>query len=189
MYTAGNGNLAIVGGTGAFPGARGAGNPIEYIGGCRLASSAEDPAMRRINGGGRDRFVIQLFPMFRPEVLVGPSGPAVFHGDDWSLVTADRPARRGETLILYAKGLGPTSPNPNPGDPFPSEQPFALVTSPVEVLVKGRAAPAINQLGVPRTTDTYRVDFRVPDSTEAGQAAVQLSAAWVKGAVVCIPVR
>jgi uncharacterized protein (TIGR03437 family) len=145
--------------------------------------------MRRINGGGRQRYLIQFFPMFRPEVLIGPSGPVVFHGDDWSPITADRPARPGETLILYAKGLGPTSPSVNPGDPFPNEHPFALVTSPVEVLVNGRSAPASNQLGVPRTTDTYRVDFRVPDNTEAGPATVQLSAAWVTGAVVRIPVR
>src|SRR6185295_19973448 len=98
---------------------------------------------------------------------------------------SDRPARRGESLILYAKGLGPTNPSVNTGDPFPNG-PYALVTSPVEVLVNGRPAPATNQLGVPGTTDTYRVDFRVPDGTAAGTANVQISAAWVKGAAVSI---
>jgi uncharacterized protein (TIGR03437 family) len=179
---------AIVGGTGPFVGAKGTmiatANPA-----VRTTSQAEDPSMRRSNGGGRGAYVIQLIPMFRPEVLVGPNGPVVFHGDDWSPITAERPARPGESLILYAKGLGPTNPSVNPGDPFPSEPPFALVTSPVEVLVNGRSVPAINRLGVPRTTDTYRVDFRMPDDTQAGLAAVQLSAAWVKGAAVRIPVR
>jgi len=180
-------SIAITGGTGGFLGAKGTINTVEAGG--RVTSQVEDPSMRRVHGGGRQRYVIQLFPMFRPEVLVGPAGPVIFHGDDWSPVTANRPASPGEGLILYAKGLGPTNPSVNPGDPFPSVQPFALVTSPVEVLVNGRSSPAINQLGVPRTTDTYRVDFRVPDGTQTGQAAVQLSAAWVKGAAVSIPVR
>ena len=76
----------------------------------------------------------------------------------------------------------------NPGDPFPSE-PFAVVISPVEVLVNGKSSAALNQIGVPGTTDPFRVDFRVPDDTQTGQATVQLSAAWVKGAAVHIPIR
>jgi uncharacterized protein (TIGR03437 family) len=84
--------------------------------------------------------------------------------------------------------LDPTIPSLNPGDVFPSE-PLAIVTSPVEVLVNGKSSPAINQLGVPGTPDTYRVDFRVPDDTAAGPARVQISAAWVTGSPVSIPVR
>ena len=114
-------------------------------------------------------------------------GPMVFHGD-YTPVNAVSPARAGETLIVHAKGLGPTTPSLNPGDPFPRE-PLAIVTSPVEVLVNGKTASAINQIGVPGTTDTYRIDFRMPDETPAGTANVQISAAWVKGAAVGIPVR
>ena len=143
--------------------------------------------MRRINGGGRHIVLIQLIPMFRPEVLIGANGPVVFHNDH-NLVTAASPARAGETLIMYAKGLGPTNPSVNPGDPFPNV-PYAIATSPVEVLVNGRSVPAINQIGVPGTTDLYRVDFRVPDETAAGTANLQVSAAWVRGAAVAIPVR
>jgi hypothetical protein len=179
----GGGTSAIVGGTGAFLGAKG---DLTREGTPRRASQAEDPSMRRINGGGRGRALIRLFPMFRPEILVGATGPVVFHSD-YSPVTAASPARAGETLIVYAKGLGPTSPSVNPGEPFPNE-PLAIATSPVEVLVNGRSSPAINQIGVPGTTDTYRVDFRVPDETPPGPANVQISAAWVNGAPVQIPV-
>lgn len=55
--------------------------------------------------------------------------------------------------------------------------------------MNGKSSPAINQVGVPETSDTYRVDFRVPDDTSAGMATLQLSAAWIRGAVVSIPVR
>jgi uncharacterized protein (TIGR03437 family) len=125
--------------------------------------------------------------MFRPDVLTGPAGPVLFHSD-YSAVTAENPARAGETLIVYAKGLGPTIPGLNPGDVFPSER-LAIAISPVEVLVNGKSSPPINQVGVPGTSDTYRVDFRVPDDTAAGMATLQLSAAWIKGSRVSIPVR
>jgi len=143
--------------------------------------------MRRVNGGGRGVYVIQLIPMFRPEVLIGPNGPVIIHSD-YSVITPDKPARPGEVLILYAKGLGPTTPSINPGDPFPGE-PFALVTSPVEVLVNGKPSPAISQVGLPRTSDIYHVAFRVPDDTAAGTASVQIRSAWVPGSAVPIPVR
>jgi uncharacterized protein (TIGR03437 family) len=183
----GSGPLAIIGGTGAFLGARGTGtildaNPVQ-----RVTSQAEDPSMRRINGGGRFRSVFQIYPMFRPEVLVGPNGPVIIHSD-YSAITSDRPARRGEILILYAKGLGPTTPSVNPGDRYPRE-PFAVVNSPVEVLVDGRPSPAINQVGLPGSSDVYHVAFRVPDDTAAGTARVQISAAWVTGSAVPIQVR
>jgi uncharacterized protein (TIGR03437 family) len=186
LHLAGAGET-IIGGTGAFLGARGTvtildANPLQ-----RVTSQAEDPSMRRINGGGRFRAVFHIYPMFRPEVLIGPAGPAVFHSD-YSPVTAGSPARAGEILIVHAKGLGRTTPSLNPGDVFPSN-PLAVANSPVEVLVNGRSASAINQVGVPGATDTFRVDFRVPDDTAAGNASVQISAAWVKGSAVPIPVR
>jgi len=152
-------NVAVIGGTGAFIGAKGTLNQVQVA--FRSASQAEDPSMRRTNGGEKGRVLFQIWPMFRPEVVVTPAGPTVFHSD-WSPVTSEKPARSGETLMVFAKGLGPTSPGVNPGDPFPG-QPLAVVTSPVEVLVDGKASPAINQVGVSGTTDTYRVDFRVPD--------------------------
>ena len=177
---------AIVGGTGAFVGARGTMATAAGIT-IRTTSQAEDPSMRRVNGGGRGTYIIQLLPMFRPEVLIDANGPVIIHAD-YAAVTSDKPARPGEVLILYAKGLGPTTPSVNPGDPYPGA-PFAVVNSPVEVLVNGKSSPAINQIGAPGTKDTYRVDFRVPDDAAAGTAKVQLSAAWVTGAEVAIRVR
>jgi uncharacterized protein (TIGR03437 family) len=143
--------------------------------------------MRRANGGGRGTYVIQLYPMFRPEIFAGQNGPVIVH-EDYSPVTPAMPTRSGEVLILYAKGLGPTTPSVSPGDLYPGA-PFAVVNSPVEVLVNGKAAPAINQIGLPGTSDIYHVAFRVPDGTAAGTARVQISAAWVKGSAVGIPVR
>jgi hypothetical protein len=100
--------------------------------------------MRRVLGGGTGRFLLQIWPMFRPEVVTTSAGPLILHSD-WTLVSTAKPAERGEVLIAVAKGLGPTVPGVSPGDPFPSD-PFAAVTSPVEVLVDGKSSPAINQV-------------------------------------------
>ena len=95
-------NFAIVGGTGAFLGARGqygqavTAQTIAF----RQASITEDPANRRSNGGGRQRYVLQVIPMSAPQIAATPGGPAVAHSSDFSLVTASKPAAAGEILSL-----------------------------------------------------------------------------------------
>jgi hypothetical protein len=189
MGTGTGANFAITGGTGAFLGARGqmVSVPPRTMGTARrLASVTEDPSNRRQKiGPSYQRWILQVIPMIRPEVVMTDAGPSVLHAE-FSPVTQARPARAGEVLVVMAKGLGPTR-NNIPGQPFPAD-PLAIVNSPVEVVVNGTAVNAINQIGVPGATDTYRIDFRVPD-TVAGDARLQLRAAWIESAAVTIPVR
>jgi len=182
------GDFAIVGGTGAFLGVRGQ-HSFRPPGSSRDASVTEDPANRRINGGGPGgRYVLTLVPMFRPEVVITPNGPAVLHSD-FSPVTAAKPARAGEVLITAATGLGPTRPGVNPGQPFPAGPPFQEVNSPIDLTVNGKLAEVINKIGWPGLVDTYRVDFRMPDGIAGGTAAIQLTAAWIAGSPVTIPIQ
>jgi len=183
------GDNTILGGTGAFIGVRGQSSRAPQLSAPRNASVTEDPANRRRYGGGAARVNLTLIPLSRPEILSTPAGPAVLHASDFSLVTAAKPARAGETLILIASGLGPTIPGVNPGKPFPSNPPFAAVNSPVDVTVNGQGAAVVNKLGWPGLVDTYRVDFRIPEGTAAGAAIVQLSAAWIVGPEVRIAVQ
>src|SRR3989338_5150081 len=64
-------NFVIVGGTGAFLGARGQESSPDNAGlpGPRNASMTEDPANRRIHGGGRRPFLLHVIPMSRPDVF------------------------------------------------------------------------------------------------------------------------
>jgi uncharacterized protein (TIGR03437 family) len=183
------GNNAIIGGTGAFLGARGQSGQSATAQAVpqRAASMTEDPANRRINGGGRARFVQHVIPTSVPQVLTTATGPAVFHAD-FSPVTAAKPAKAGEVLIVRASGLGPTRPGVNPGQPFPMDT-RQDVNSPVDVTVNGQSAAVVNKLGWPGLVDTYRVDFRVPDGTAAGTASIQLTAAWITGPAVNIAVQ
>ncbi len=62
------GNNVIVGGTGAFLGARGTVNQTQSN--ARVASQTEDPSMRRTNGGGKGQFLLQIIPIIPPSSLL-----------------------------------------------------------------------------------------------------------------------
>jgi hypothetical protein len=179
-------NWAIVGGTGAFLGARG---QISGTGGVgRAASMAEDPANRRINGGTARQFIIHVIPMTVPQIVTTAAGPAVAHSSDFTLVSASHPAAAGEILSLFATGLGPTLPAVDPGLPFPSN-PYAAVNSPVTVTVNGKPANVLAAVGYPGSAEGYQVNFRMPPDAAKGSAAIQVSAAWIAGASVSIAVQ
>ena len=182
-------NEAIVGGTGAFLGAVGQfGNAVPLVG--RRVSISEDPAYRRINGGGgTSRYVLHIIPMFRPEVTLTQGVPAVTHSTDFSLVTSSKPAAAGEILSMFMTGLGPTKPGVDPGQPFPASPAAVVVNSPVEVTVNGKSAEVLAAVGFPGTVDGYQVNFRVPSDTAKGTATIQVSAAWIPGPPVSITVQ
>ncbi len=182
------GNNAIIGGTGAFLGVRGqAGQGAAGVT-SRQTSMAEDPANRRRFGGGRTRFILHVIPMSPPQIVTTAGGPGIAHTSDFSLVTEAKPAAAGEPLSLFVTGLGPTRPAVDPGAPFPSS-PQAAVIAPIQVTVNGRPADVLGAVGIPDRTDTYQVNIRVPAGTASGTARVQLSAAWIAGPVVTIPIE
>jgi hypothetical protein len=67
--------IAIVGGNGAFLGARGVSGQGASSAPIRGASITEDPSNRRNRPGGKGQSVIYLIPMERPEVVVTSGGP------------------------------------------------------------------------------------------------------------------
>jgi uncharacterized protein (TIGR03437 family) len=177
------GNFAIIGGTGAFLGVQGQSgqNPNPQVATLRQASITEDPANRRLNGGGgRVRWVMHLIPKEQPEIVTTPNGPAVVHSTDFTLVSTSKPAKAGEVLSLLATGLGPTKPGVDPGSPFPSS-PLAAVNSPLEVMVNGKSAEVIGAVGYPGGVDAYQVNFRLPADAAPGTATIQVIAAWITG--------
>jgi len=180
----------VMAGSAAFLGVVGETRTLEMIRPGRTASVTEDPANRRIHGGARFRFAFRLYPKYRPAVDISPTGPAVYHTADFSAVTATNPARAGEILTVGARNLGPTRPEllPPGTRPFKAD-PVEVVNSPVEVTLGGKDAEVINRIGWPGTYDLYRVDFRVPSGLPPGQATLQLTAAWIPGPEVKIPVQ
>lgn len=176
-------NISIVGGTGAYVGVRGT------IGGTALptglpavaqrqASVVEDPAYRRVNGGGLARWVMTIYPGNAPSVV------SMSHADN-SLVSDSRPAVAGELVTLVASGLGPTRPTPEAGQRF-STSPQAPVNAPVAVLVNGRSATVTQAIGYPGTVNQYLLYFNVPAGV-TGLASIQLTTAFLAGPGVVHP--
>ncbi|MBL8227085.1 MAG: hypothetical protein JNL98_01355 [Bryobacterales bacterium] len=154
----------------------------------RIATIAEDPANRRMHGGGRFTANYLLYPKVRPGVQMTVDGPAVYHSD-FSQVTAANPARPGETLTIAATGLGPVKPNllPPGAETFTSS-PLQEVNGPVTVVFNGNELPAINKIGWPGERNLYRVDFQVPSGASTGTASLQVNVMWIPGSAVTIPV-
>jgi uncharacterized protein (TIGR03437 family) len=187
------GSYTVIGGNGAFLGARGyMGAPSAATGGqaaaVRRASMAEDPASRRINASGNVRQAIYILPMTRPEIIAESGQPVIVHASDHTLVTAAKPAMPGEILTLYASGLGPTRPGVEPGQPFPAGSAH-LCNSPVDVLVNGKPGDVHYCGGYPGAIDRYQVNFRVPEGVASGSASVQLTAAWIEGGAASIRIE
>jgi uncharacterized protein (TIGR03437 family) len=140
-----SGQWTVTGGTGPFFGARGTGTAAQDpVSGECMTSDCEDPAYRRINadaGGNKRHGVLYLVPATPPQILTTPNGPAIAHSSDFSPVNASQPGAAGETLSLFATGLGPVR-GVVTGQPFPATPPPA-VNSPVQVLVNGSDLPGL----------------------------------------------
>jgi hypothetical protein len=177
---------AVVGGVGAFYGIRGQmGAPVTNPNPrpIRAASMSEDPSLRRTLGGGTSRIAFHLVPAVRPEIVT-------VYDEQFRPITQANPARKGAPLILKASGLGPAKPGTTPAgaEVFPLE-PLREVNSPVEVLVGSQAVPVQNKVGWPGSLDAYRIDFQMPAGIDGNSVKLQLTAAWIPGGVVEIPVR
>ena len=186
------GNWVIVGGTGAWFGAGGEVGGVSG-GAVRTASMSEDPANRRVNGGGPMSFKLHIIPsqISVPRIVATANGPAVVHSADFSPVTSSTPAAPNEILSAIVTGLGPTTPSTAAGQPFPSNPPVP-VSSPITVTVNGEAAEVFAAVGQPGAQNQYQVNFRLPAGTvasTAGVATVLVSAAWIPGAPFDIFVR
>ena len=182
------GNFAVIGGSGAFMGVRGHGGMTLAGGPARQASMTEDPANRRVKGGGKLSLVLQLIPEERPQVISLANGPVIMHASNFQQVSTANPAHPGETLTVFATGLGPVRAAVDPGQPFPSS-PLALVNSPVEVRVNGAAANVLYAGGYPDAVGAYQVNFSLLTSLLSGTASLQLVSAWIPGAEVKLPVQ
>jgi len=177
----------IAGGTGAFWGAQGQAASTAPNPAVRAASFSEDTASRRINGGGKVQYLLQLATPERPQVISTANGPAIIHANG-QVVTPANPAHAGETLVLFATGLGPVRSATDIGQPFPSS-PLATVNSPVTITANGVAGSVLYAGGYPDAVDGYQVNFTLPSSLAAGNATLQLSAAWIPGGAVQLPVQ
>lgn len=178
---AGAGAFAVTGGTGAFLGVGGQGGTVSNVG-WRAASALEDASLRRVNGGGKWVIRFLVTGVQRPEIA------AAYHAADFSIVSEASPASAGETLILAAKGIGPTRPPLAPDAVFAAD-PLQVAAATVEATVNAKPASCPNAVGWPQSDDLYRVDLMLPGGLEGNKATIVLNRGYIPGIPFVLPVR
>ena len=107
--------------------------------------------------------------------LIAPAQPGIFIAGEnaailnasFQLVTAQNPVRAGDTIQIFATGLGETDPEVGSGEPAP---PFSTVSNPVTVTIGGIEAAVAFQGLAPGFVGLYQVNVVVPSGVAPGDA-------------------
>ena len=95
------------------------------------------------------------------------------HGSDFSLVSPDNPAQRGEVIVLYTTGLGPVDQSIPDGLGAPSN-PVAHTQDPFHVVLAGEDVPVLFSGLAPGFVGLYQLNLRLPDDLPAGDLTLQI---------------
>ncbi|MEO8658232.1 MAG: IPT/TIG domain-containing protein [Bryobacteraceae bacterium] len=88
--------------------------------------------------------------------------------------TTTRPAKAGETIILWGTGLGATNPPVPSGQTVPSDRLYA-VPSPPAVTIGGLEAKVLGAALTPASAGLYQIAIEVPASLQKGDQPVVLN--------------
>jgi len=107
---------------------------------------------------------------------------------DFSPVNSARPAKPGETVIVYLTGMGSTTPAVKSGTPAPGAEPLARVDTEAKVMVDGAQAE-IGYAGLtPNQIGLYQINFVVPPNAKAGELDVVVTQGKKSSNVARLPV-
>ncbi len=130
------------------------------------------------NNGNLSNTVTELVNETTPGVFTGDYGLGygyVQHAADNSLVTEASPAEPGETVVIYASGLGIVYPTVADGAAAPSSPP-AAATNTISVDIGGVDAPAPTFAGlVPTLSGLYQIDVEIPSGAAEGDQTLDIS--------------
>ena len=103
--------------------------------------------------------------------------------------TQANPAKRGQTIVLYANGLGPVDHQPPSGEPTPAPPPLAQTTVPVTVRI-GNTAAHVDFAGLsPGWVGLYQVNVDVPSDAATGLQPIVVSIGGVDSKASVLPVQ
>lgn len=112
---------------------------------------------------------------------------AVLHGADYRVVSSADPAAPGEVVLLFATGLGVTSPEPPSGGAAHSS-PLSMGEAPA-VLVNGQSAEVLFCGLAPGFVGLHQLNIRIPAGTQPGSATVVVRQGNREAPSVTVPVR
>lgn len=132
--------------------------------------------VRVVNGGAASNTIVTTFASAGPGIFtIAPSAAGIVtHGSDGSLVTPAHPAARGEVLVVYATGLGPTANQPTSGEASPGG-PLATLATNTIATVGGQFGTVHFSGLVPGFVGLFQVNLQVPNNAPTGnEVALQL---------------
>jgi hypothetical protein len=107
---------------------------------------------------------------------------------DFSLITADSPARAGESIILYLVGMGATSPSVASGAGSPAGPPASANLAP-SVTIDGSTATVSFAGLTPGLVGLYQINVEVPAGVTPGDVSITVTQNDTESNTVTIPVR
>jgi len=111
---------------------------------------------------------------FAPAFFEVSSGAVAALDANYKTIGASNPAVRGQSIALYANGLGPVSNTPPSGDPA-STTTFSPTTATPTVTIGGAAAPVSFSGLAPGFAGLYQINVTVPSTIAAGQQPIVVS--------------
>ncbi|MBI3696756.1 MAG: S8 family serine peptidase [Acidobacteria bacterium] len=119
--------------------------------------------------------------------LSGQKFGVVTHADG-SVVTPSNPARRGETVIVYATGVGPVDP-PQASGEAASAQPLARMVQTPVVTVGGQAASVFFSGLAPSFVGLNQLNVTIPLGAPSGVQPLVITANGIPSNTVNVPVQ
>lgn len=116
------------------------------------------------DGVSGPRFSVRIRAV-APELFTTPENWLLATRPDGSLVTAEKPAKPGETIVFYGTGFGPTL---APATGLQTAVNWLEHRSEFEVLVNSEATPGLYYVGVtPGFSGLYQVNYTLPETITA----------------------
>jgi minor extracellular serine protease Vpr len=111
---------------------------------------------------------------FAPAFFEGAVGVAAALDGNNQVIGQSNPAVRGQTISLFANGLGPVNNTPASGDPA-SSTPLSITASTPTVTIGGAAAPVSFSGLAPGFAGLYQINVTVPAAIGAGNQPIVVS--------------
>jgi uncharacterized protein (TIGR03437 family) len=118
----------------------------------------------------------------------GTGAAAALHGLDFRPITPAAPARAGETITLFATGLGAVSPQALTGRPAPS-QPLSTTVAAPAVSIGGKPATVQFSGLAPGFAGLYQLNVSVPDGVLGEVVPVTIAVSGASSNIATIAIR
>ncbi|PWU06374.1 MAG: hypothetical protein C5B51_12330 [Terriglobia bacterium] len=129
-------------------------------------------------------FTVTVAPV-APSIFLYPT-PAVVKSADFSIVSSANPVTANDAIVIYATGLGLTSPALGTGAVLPAGT--SAFTAPLTVTIGGRDAPVISSTAAPFPPGVYQIAVSVPSGVK-GNVPLTIQQVGAKSNVVTITVQ